>query len=284
MSTARSLPHRPRYQHGSGMAAADRGRLLSKLADAIEANAEEFAQLESLDTGHPIKDCPLLDVPRTAACFRYFGGIADKLQGDVIPVEPGFLNYVQREPLGVVGQIVPWNFPLMFCSLEDGARAGGRQHSGAEAERADAADHAAACGADGGGRLPAGVVNIVPGYGHTAGERLGRSSRRAPRSRSPARTATGRRIVECVGRQPEARAARARRQGRQHRVRRRGPAGGGQRLRLRDLPQPGPGVHRRQPLDPARDDRRRIPRSSSSRWRARSGSATRSTRRPRWAR
>ena len=69
-----------------------------------------------------------LDVPRTAACFRYFGGMADKVQGDVVPVEPGFLNYVTREPLGVVGQIVPWNFPLMFCQLEARSGAGGRQH------------------------------------------------------------------------------------------------------------------------------------------------------------
>ncbi|MGZ6950139.1 MAG: aldehyde dehydrogenase family protein, partial [Ilumatobacteraceae bacterium] len=102
------------------MAAAERGRLLLKLADTIEAHGEELAQLESLDTGHPISDARKLDVPRTAGCFRYFGGMADKLQGDVIPVEPGFLNYVQREPLGVVGQIVPWNFPLMFCSWKMG--------------------------------------------------------------------------------------------------------------------------------------------------------------------
>ena len=96
--------------------------MLLRLADAIEANAEELAQLESLDTGHPIRDSRALDVPRTAACFRYFGGMADKLQGSVIPVETGFLNYVQRAPIGVVGQIVPWNFPLMFTSWKMGWR------------------------------------------------------------------------------------------------------------------------------------------------------------------
>src|SRR5690242_4108049 len=84
----------------STMAAAERGRLLLRLADAIESNAEELAQLESLDTGHPIRDSRALDVPRTASCFRYFGGMADKLQGSVIPVETGFLNYVQRAPIG----------------------------------------------------------------------------------------------------------------------------------------------------------------------------------------
>ena len=72
------------------MAAADRGRLLLKLADAIEANADELAHLESLDTGHPIRDTRKLDVPRTAATFRYFGGMADKIEGSVIPVERAF--------------------------------------------------------------------------------------------------------------------------------------------------------------------------------------------------
>ena len=100
----------------SRMAAADRGRILLKLADLIEANAEELARLESLDTGHPMRDSRALDVPRTAACFRYFGGMADKFQGETIPVEAGFLNYTLREPVGVVGQVVPWNFPLMFTS------------------------------------------------------------------------------------------------------------------------------------------------------------------------
>src|SRR5207244_8085993 len=98
------------------MAAADRGRILLKLADLIEANTEELARLESLDTGHPLRDSRMLDVPRTAACFRYFGGMADKFQGETIPVEAGFLNYTLREPVGVVGQVVPWNFPLMFTS------------------------------------------------------------------------------------------------------------------------------------------------------------------------
>ncbi|HMC79747.1 MAG TPA: aldehyde dehydrogenase family protein, partial [Acidimicrobiia bacterium] len=73
--------------------AAERGHLLLKLADAIEADAAELARLESLDTGHPINDSTKLDVPRTAATFRYFGGMADKLQGTVVPVERGFLNY-----------------------------------------------------------------------------------------------------------------------------------------------------------------------------------------------
>ena len=79
--------------------ASQRGRLLLKLADAIEACAEELIQLESRDTGHPVRDARKLDVPRTAACFRYFGGMADKFEGFLPPVYPGFLNYVNREPV-----------------------------------------------------------------------------------------------------------------------------------------------------------------------------------------
>jgi len=92
----------------SRMAAMDRGRILLKLADLIESNSEELARLESLDTGHPIRDSRILDVPRTAVTYRYFGGMADKFQGEQIPVEAGFLNYTLREPVGVVGQVVPW--------------------------------------------------------------------------------------------------------------------------------------------------------------------------------
>jgi len=74
--------------------AMDRGRLLLKLADAIEADAENLALLETRDTGHPLRDTLGLDVPRTAATFRYFGGMADKFQGSVVPVEQGFLDYI----------------------------------------------------------------------------------------------------------------------------------------------------------------------------------------------
>jgi NAD-dependent aldehyde dehydrogenases len=100
----------------SNLAAMERGRLLLKLADAIEANAEAWRVSNRSTPGHPIRDTRNLDVPRTAATFRYFGGMADKFEGSVIPVEQGFLNYMTREPVGIVGQVVPWNFPLMFTS------------------------------------------------------------------------------------------------------------------------------------------------------------------------
>jgi aldehyde dehydrogenase (NAD+) len=154
------------------LAAAERGRLLLKLADAIEAHADELATIETTNTGHPIKDAKLLDVPRTAACFRYFGGMADKLQGDVIPVDPGFLNYVTREPLGVVGAIVPWNFPLMFCSWKMGpALAAGNTVVLKPSEITPLSSLRLAELMNEVG-IPAGVVNMVPGFGTAAGERL----------------------------------------------------------------------------------------------------------------
>ncbi|MFW1829609.1 aldehyde dehydrogenase family protein [Acinetobacter sp. ULE_I001] len=152
--------------------ATERGRLLLKLADLIEEHTEELAQLESLDTGHPIRDSRRLDVPRTAACFRYFGGIADKIEGSVIPVEQGFLNYVVREPIGVVGQIVPWNFPLMFTSWKLGpALAAGNTVVMKPSELTPLSTLKIAELIKKAG-FPDGVVNIVAGYGHTAGQRL----------------------------------------------------------------------------------------------------------------
>ena len=152
--------------------AADRGRLLLRLADAIEADADALALLETRDTGHPLRDTRRLDVPRTAATFRYFGGMADKYQGTVVPVERGFLDYVVREPLGVVGQIVPWNFPVMFTSWKMGpALAAGNTVVLKPSELTPlSALRVAELVADVG--FPAGVVNVVPGYGRLAGQRI----------------------------------------------------------------------------------------------------------------
>lgn len=160
------------YPAWSRMAAHDRGRLLLKLADRIEEETQALAELESLDTGHPINDCLRLDVPRTVLCFRYFGGMADKLQGDVVPVDAGFLNFVQREPIGVVGQIVPWNFPLMFTSWKMGpALAAGNCVVLKPTELAPLSTLRIVELMDEVG-FPKGVVNIVTGYGECAGARL----------------------------------------------------------------------------------------------------------------
>jgi aldehyde dehydrogenase (NAD+) len=159
----------PTWKH---LAAADRGRLLLKLADAIETDAENLALLETRDTGHPLRDTLGLDVPRTAATFRYFGGMADKFQGTVVPVEQGFLDYVVPEPLGIIGQIVPWNFPVMFTSWKMGpALAAGncvvmKPSEITPLSALRVAELAAEVG------FPDGVINIVPGYGNTAGQRI----------------------------------------------------------------------------------------------------------------
>ncbi len=179
----------------SRMAAMDRGRILLKLADLIEANAEELAMLESLDTGHPIRDSRILDVPRTAVTYRYFGGMADKFQGDVVPVEAGFLNYVTREALGVVGQVVPWNFPLMFTSWKMApALAAGNCVVMKPAEITPLSSlRIAELMAEAG--MPEGVVNIVPGLGHVAGQYIAEHPEIAKIAFTGS-TATGKRIVQ----------------------------------------------------------------------------------------
>src|SRR5664280_464063 len=121
--------------------------------------------------------------------------MADKLQGEIIPVERGFLNYVQREPLGVVGQIVPWNFPLMFCSWKMGpALAAGNTVVLKPSELTPLttlrlAELMHEIG------FPVGTVNVVPGYGHTAGERLA-SHPDVQKIAFTGSTAVGQRIVE----------------------------------------------------------------------------------------
>ena len=177
------------------LAAHERGRLLLKLADRIEQQANELARLEATDTGHPLRDCLALDVPRTALCYRYFGGMADKLEGSVVPVDVGFLNYVEREPIGVVGAIVPWNFPLMFTSWKMGpALAAGNTVVIKPSEITPLTTLRI-------GELmmevgiPAGVVNIVTGYGHTAGQRIAEHPR-IGKVAFTGSTATGRRVVE----------------------------------------------------------------------------------------
>lgn len=179
----------------SRMAAMDRGRILLKLADLIERDAEELARLESLDTGHPIRDSRMLDVPRTAVTYRYFGGMADKFQGEQIPVEAGFLNYTLREPVGVVGQVVPWNFPLMFTSWKMApALAAGNCVVMKPAEITPLSSlKIAELMAEAG--MPDGVVNILPGLGSVAGQYIAEHDRIAKVAFTGS-TATGRRIVQ----------------------------------------------------------------------------------------
>ena len=179
----------------SRTSATERGRVLLRLADLIESKTDELARLESLDTGHPIRDSRALDVPRTALCFRYFGGMADKFEGSVVPVESGFLNYLVREPIGVVGQVVPWNFPLMFTSWKLApALAAGNCVVMKPAEITPLTSlKIVELMAEAG--LPAGVVNMVPGLGGVAGQYIAEHPRISKISFTGS-TATGRRIVQ----------------------------------------------------------------------------------------
>ncbi len=152
-----------------------RGKLIWKLADLIEQHAEEFAQLESLDNGKPLAIARVADIPGTIDMFRYMAGWATKIEGNTIPISAHgakFLAYTLREPVGVVGQIIPWNFPLMMASWKLGpALATGCCVVLKPAEQTPLSALLL-------GELiqevgfPDGVVNIVPGYGETAGAAL----------------------------------------------------------------------------------------------------------------
>jgi acyl-CoA reductase-like NAD-dependent aldehyde dehydrogenase len=150
-----------------------RGRLLWKVADLIEQHAEELAKLETLDNGKPIKYSRLVDVPLTADHFRYFAGWATKLEGETIPVSvPNMFTYTLREPMGVVGQIIPWNFPLQMASWKLApALACGNTVVLKPAEQTPLTALRLGeliCEAG----FPEGVVNILPGFGETAGAAL----------------------------------------------------------------------------------------------------------------
>src|SRR5271154_14117 len=96
--------------------ASERGRLIHRLADLIEKHADELAALESLDNGKPVSVAKAVDVAATVDCYRYFAGWADKVQGKTIPINGDFFCYTRLEPVGVVGQIIPWNFPMLMLA------------------------------------------------------------------------------------------------------------------------------------------------------------------------
>ncbi|MGD9806654.1 MAG: aldehyde dehydrogenase family protein [Hyphomicrobiaceae bacterium] len=153
---------------------AERSRLLWKLADLIEANQEEFAQIESLDNGKPVSVARAADVPLTVDIFRYMGGWATKLTGTTIPISaPGnYLSYTLREPVGVVGQIIPWNFPLLMAAwkLAPALAAGCTVVLKAAEQTPLSALRLAELVVEAG--FPPGVVNILAGFGETAGAAL----------------------------------------------------------------------------------------------------------------
>jgi aldehyde dehydrogenase (NAD+) len=151
------------------MSAAARGRLIYKLADLIEGHTEELAALETLDNGKPINDSLTIDIPTTVAVYRYYAGWADKIHGKVIPVNGPFMAYTRHEPVGVVGQIIPWNFPALMQSWKWGpALACGCTVVLKPAEQTPlTALRIAELAMEAG--FPPGVVNVIPGFGPTAG-------------------------------------------------------------------------------------------------------------------
>ncbi|MBI3683643.1 MAG: aldehyde dehydrogenase family protein [Acidobacteria bacterium] len=154
------------------MSAAERGRLLWKIGDLLLENADELARIETLNNGKPIFESRQIDLPAAAACFHYYAGWTTKIHGETIPVPGNFLNYTLREPLGVCGAIIPWNFPLLMAAWKLApALATGNTVVLKPAEQTPLtalklAEILRQAG------LPAGVVNIVPGFGPTAGAAL----------------------------------------------------------------------------------------------------------------
>jgi len=160
----------------SRMAPAERGKLMWKLGDLIDEHLEEFAQLESLDNGKPLKVARVADVPLSANHFRYYAGWATKIEGNTIPITTAgplkYLAYTLREPVGVVGQIIPWNFPLLMAAWKLGpALATGCTLVLKPAEQTPLSALLLGELIQEAG-FPDGVVNIVPGFGETAGAAL----------------------------------------------------------------------------------------------------------------
>jgi len=158
----------------SRMSASERGRLIYKVADLIESHQEELAALESLDNGKPYRDSMAADLPLTIKCYRYYAGWADKIVGKTIPVDGDFTCFTRHEPVGVVGQIIPWNFPLLMQAWKWGpALASGCTLVLKPAEQTPLTALRVAQLAQEAG-FPNGVINVVPGFGPTAGAALTR--------------------------------------------------------------------------------------------------------------
>jgi len=156
----------------AGMSQRDRGKLLWRIGDLIMTYADELARLETADNGKPIFESRQIDIPFAAECFQYYAGWATKIEGETIPVPGDYLNYTLREPVGVVGAITPWNFPLLLVSWKVApALACGNTVvlKPAEETPLTALRLAEICQEAG---LPEGVVNVVTGFGETAGAAL----------------------------------------------------------------------------------------------------------------
>jgi len=152
--------------------AAERGKVLWRLGDLMLKNLDDLARLETLDAGKPISETTRIDIPYAADCFHYYAGAATKIEGATIPVSGPFFNYTIREPIGVVGLIVPWNFPLLIASrkIAPALAAGNTVILKPASETPLTALRLGELALEAG--LPPGVFNVVPGFGSTAGAAL----------------------------------------------------------------------------------------------------------------
>ena len=151
----------------------DRRRVLLRLAELVTEHGVELALLDSMDMGKLVSEAFTVDVPSAAALFAYYGEALDKINGEIAPTEPGNLALITREPLGVVGAVTPWNFPLDLAVWKLApALAAGNSVVLKPSERAPLSSlRLAELGTEAG--LPPGVLNVVPGLGATAGSALG---------------------------------------------------------------------------------------------------------------
>src|SRR6202011_707955 len=156
------------------MAASQRGNLMFKLADLIEKHLDELAQLEALDNGKPYSVARAADLPLTIACYRYYAGWADNIQGKTIPVNGNYFTYTKHEPVVVVAQIIPWDFPLLMKAwklapaLATGCTVVMKPAEQTPLSALRVGELALEAG------FPPGVLNLLPGYGPTAGAALAR--------------------------------------------------------------------------------------------------------------
>lgn len=153
-------------------APAERKRVLLKFAEKLMAAREELALLETLDMGKPIQYSLSVDVPATARCIAWYAEAVDKIYDEIAPTGPNALALIQREPMGVIGAIVPWNYPMIMAAWKLGpALAAGNSVVLKPSEKSPlSALRMAELAVEAG--LPPGVFNVVPGFGHEAGEAL----------------------------------------------------------------------------------------------------------------
>ena len=158
---------RAAFEKWSAMHPADRGRLLYKLGELVRENAQQLAEIDAIDAGKPVTNSLRVDIPAAIDCFEYYAGWADKIHGETVPVRGPMFTYILRQPVGVVGQIIPWNFPVMMASWKLApALACGCTVILKPAEQSplSALRLGELCLEAG---IPAGVVNIVTGFGET---------------------------------------------------------------------------------------------------------------------